>query len=376
MNLLNRRNVKAILGLGLLFSCLPHLHGQNPAQRVVDLRPKTVATFNGMNVTEDELRAAAAADLDELKVRSQQFYATMARAERQVLETNLIRLLADKMFEAEAAKRGVTKEKLLESELAGKIKDPSADEIKAFYDANKQSYKQPLEKVSGDIRKFFVQERRDKAISEYADRLKAQYGVRVLLPPLRVNVKAEGSPSLGPKEAPVTMVVFSDFQSEFCSQLDKTLHEAVKKYGDKVRLVYRNFTVPSIHPLAGKAAEASLCAGDQNHFWEMHDLLFETQSQLKEADLKAKAAKLKLDTGAFNECLTSGKYAARVKQDQREGNVLGIAATPTLFINGRFLSGALPLTGISRVIDEEIRFTSLRAAAAAQEASPSSTKTP
>ncbi len=374
MQVINRKNLRVLLGVGLFLSCVSPLL---PQARQVDLRPKTVATFNGTVVTEDELYKAASADLEELRSQIQQMNAQMARTEHQVLENNLLRLLADKMFEAEALKRGISKDKYLEEELAGRVKEPTPEEIKAFYEENKQRYNQPFDKVSGDIRKFLIGERRGKAMGQLADHLKLQYGVEMFLPPLRVNVKTEGSPSLGPKDAPVTVVVFSDFQSSFCSQLDKTLHEVAKKYGDKVRLVYRNFALPSLHPYAEKAAEASLCAEDQNHFWEMHDLIFETQGQLKVEDLKAKAAKLKLDAEAFNSCLTSGKYAAKVKQDQKDGYAAGVAATPTLFVNGRFLSGALPLPELSKTIEEEIHIRSLRAAAtAAQGVSPAPTKAP
>lgn len=371
MLLVCRQNVRVLVSLGVLFANLTPLY----AQREVDLRPRSVATFNGTVVTEDELRKAAAPELEQLRIQAQQMIAGMSRAEHQVLESKLIRLLADKMFDAEASKRGVSREKFLEAELAGKIRNVSAEEIKAFYEANKLRYNQPLEKVSAEIRKVLSEERRSQAIGELADRLKAQYGVTTLLPPLRVRVKTDGSPSLGPKEAPVTIDVFSDFQSSFCAQLDKTLHEVVRKYGKEIRLVYHHFALPNLHADAGKAAEASYCAADQGRFWEMHDLIFETQNQLKDGDLRAKAAKLKLDTGGFNECLASGKYGSKVKDDLKEGHALGVAATPTMFINGRFLSGALPISELSKTIDEEVRIQSQRAAlTAAQAGSPAADK--
>jgi protein-disulfide isomerase len=113
----------------------------------------------------------------------------------------------------------------------------------------------------------------------------------------------------------------------------------------------------------------------------MHDLMFETQNALKEEDLKAKAAQLKLDAATFNDCLSSGKYAARVKQEQREGFSLGVATTPSFFINGRFFTGAIPEADVSKTIDEEILLSASRAESAAAQAagngiSPSSAKTP
>jgi protein-disulfide isomerase len=362
MSIFRSQYIRTLLAPGLFLACLSTLPAQ---QKKVDLRPQTVATFNGTNITEEELRKAAADDLDQLHLQVQQMNANLARAEHEILETNLIRLLADKLFEAEAAKKGISKEVFLENELKGKVKEPSQQEIKAFYDANKPRYNQPLEKVTDEIRQYLKMQSRNRAVGELADRLKADYAVSMLLLPLRSKVGTEGSPSLGPKEAPVTIVVFSDYQSAFCSQLSKTLREVVTKYGDEVRLVYRQFPLSQVHPYAEKAAEASLCAADQNHFWEMHDLLFETQTALTDNDLVAKAAKLKLDSGAFGSCLASGKYAEKVKQDRRDGFGLGVAATPALFINGRFLSGALPISDLSKTIDEEIRIKSLGTAAAA-----------
>jgi protein-disulfide isomerase len=369
MSLRFRKNVKSVLLLGLFLLCIPPLSADGPPtprpRMVTVSEPRLVATFNGTSITEEDLRKAAAADLDKLNIQVQQMNAHLARTEHQILETNLIHLLADKLFEAEASKRGITKEAFLERELEGKIKEPSQQEINAFYEANKQRFQQPLAQVSDQIRQYLETENLNKATGDLADRLKTGYEVKMLLPPLRVNVRTEGSPSRGPKEASVTIVEFSDFQCPSCSRLSKTFNEVLAKYGDKVRLVYRQFPLSQIHPFAEKAAEASLCAAEQDHFWELHDLMFETQNELKGSDLEAKAAKLKLDSGAFHNCLTSSKYAQKVQQDQREGYTLGVAATPVLFINGRYLSGALALSDLSKMIDEEISLSSFKTTSAA-----------
>jgi protein-disulfide isomerase len=107
----------------------------------------------------------------------------------------------------------------------------------------------------------------EKAKAELVDRLKKTYGVTVALRPWRVNVKTEGSPSLGPASAPVTMVEFSDFQCPFCSRLSDTLQQVLSKYSKEVRLVYRQFPLSQIHLNAEKAAEASRCAAEQGHFF-------------------------------------------------------------------------------------------------------------
>jgi protein-disulfide isomerase len=353
------KSFRMVLCLCFSLSCVPVLLSQEPAasasRKVPAADPRPVATFNGTAITEDDLRKAASGDLDKLHIEVQQIRANLVRQEQQILETNLARLLEDKIFAAEAAKAGITRDAYLERELKGKIKEPTQQDINAFYEENKQVINKPLEQSANQIRQYLQAENRHKAIADLADRLKSDYGVRMLLPPLRSKVEIGGSPSRGSKDAPVTIVEFSDFQCTFCSRLSGTLREVEAKYGDKVKLVYRQFPVSQIHPFAEKAAEASLCAADQNQFWQMHDLMFESQNQLKEEDLKAKAAKLKLDTESFDKCLDSGKYAEKVKQDQKDGYILGISGTPALFVNGRFLSGALPLPDISKVIDEEIQ---------------------
>ncbi len=366
-----RKGAKAVLLLSLCFLCIPAfsadeqvVSGSHP---VKPLEPRTVATFDGTTITEDDLRHAAAAQLDQLGVQFQQIRASMARAEQQILETTLVRLLADKLFEAEAAKRGITKEALLKEELKGKVKEPTQKDVSAFYEANKQRFQKPLDQVSGEIRQYLKTEAITKATGEFADRLKTGYEVRMLLPPMRVHVKTEGSPSLGPKEAPVTIVEFADFQSPQSLPLNKTLHEVLGKYGDKIRLVYRNYPLPQIHAFAEKAAEASLCAADQNHFWELHDSILATQNELKPADLEAKATRLKLDSEAFNSCLNTGKYALRVQQDQREGALLGVVTSPALFINGRYFSGALTSSELSKIVMEEISLDSRKTSIPATE---------
>lgn len=369
MSLFRRQHARSFLGLALFLFCIPLLLADGPdrpkGRMVMAAAPREVATFDGASITDEDLRKAAATDLDNLAIQIDEMNANVARVEHQILETNLLHLLADKMFEAEAKKQGISKEAYLEKELQGKVKEPSLQDVTAFYEANKQRFSQPLDKVADQIQQYLRNESRNKAMGDLADRLKPDYSAKMLLPPLRASVKTEGSPSRGPKGAPVTVVEFSDFQCPYCSQLAKTIHEVSAKYGDQVRLVYRQFPLSQIHPFAEKAAEAALCAADQDRFWDLHDLMFESQNSLKEEDLKAKGAQLKLDTAAFNDCLDSGKYAKRVRQDQREGYSLGVSTTPSFFINGRYFTGALPLEDISKTIDEEIALRSAPTAASA-----------
>ncbi len=317
--------------------------------------PVVVAKFQGTVITQEELDKYAAQDLQKLQLERTQFEMKYARDKDQILQNNLTKLLEDKLLTAEAARRGITKDQLLDAELKGKYKDPTEDEVKAFYEANKQRINQPLPQISSQLMSYLSAQNYNNARTAFIDRLKQSYGVTVAFQPQRSNVEVEGYPAEGPADAPVTLVEFADFQCPYCASLDSTLRQVLTKYAAQVRLVYRNFPLVQIHQNAEKAAEAGLCAADQGHFWEMHDLMFQSQSQLKDIDLKAKAAQLKLDVEAFNSCLDSGQKADKVKQDLYAGASLGVTGTPVLFINGRFVSGAVPFADIARIIEEELK---------------------
>jgi protein-disulfide isomerase len=170
-----------------------------------------------------------------------------------------------------------------------------------------------------------------------------------------IQVDTGGDPQIGPDNAKVTIVEFSDFQCPYCKRFrDDTLDALIKEYGDKIRFVYRDFPLSSLHPEAEKSAEAAECANEQGKFWEMHDLLYENQATLGDALYKDLADQLKLDTKQFDECLSSGKYADKVAADQKAGESYGVSGTPTFFINGWSLVGAQPITAFETIIDREL----------------------
>jgi protein-disulfide isomerase len=124
-------------------------------------------------------------------------------------------------------------------------------------------------------------------------------------------------------------------------------------YGDKVRIVFKDFPLPN-HEEAPKAAEAAHCAGEQDKYWEMHDRIFLNQAKLAVPALKEHAAALSLDTAKFDQCLDSGKFADAVAEDLKQGERLGVQSTPTLYVNGRPVVGAQPFEYFQSVIDEEL----------------------
>ncbi len=159
----------------------------------------------------------------------------------------------------------------------------------------------------------------------------------------RLNMTIDNNPTIGPDNAPVTIIEFADFQCPLCKRFhDQVLPALLKQYEVKIRFVYRNFPIRAIHGSAQSAAEAAQCARDQGKFWEYHDLLFQDTQRLSSADLLTYAGQISLDKEAFQDCLESGRDAQNVQRDYQAGIAIGVSGTPTFFINGWMLVGAQP----------------------------------
>jgi protein-disulfide isomerase len=317
-----------ILTLGL---CLPAFSA-----------PQVLATVDGKPVTAAEVKTA-----DQFA----QIERECAAKKHDVLEGELDQVIRERLLAAEAAARGVSTQSILAGLKPPEISDA---DVAKFYDENKAQIPGPKEQFAPQIRQYLQQRGQAEAQQKLFADLSVKYKVEKKLEPIRIEVAASG-PARGPATAPVTIVEFSDFQCPFCGRLFETLEQVKTKYGDKVNIVFRQFPLASIHPNAQKAAEASLCANEQGKFWEMHNAMFKNQEELAVDSLKAKAAGLGLKADAFNSCLDSGKFAAQILVDQKDGSVAGVSKTPAMFINGRFLLGAASIEQITAVIDEELK---------------------
>jgi Skp family chaperone for outer membrane proteins len=319
---------------------------------------KTIAVVNGENITEDQLNKAAASDLDNLELKKLQAEANHNRERSEILERKLEELMEEKLLAAEAAKRKIPAEQLLATEVDSKVIVPTDQQMQDFYNDNKARIPVPYEQAASQIRDYMIQLRKQDVRENFFASLKKDYAVRSFFQPVRFDIATAGHPSRGPANAAVTIVEFSDFECPFCGNLFPVMKEIEAKYPDTVRVVYRQFPLNTIHPHAQKAAEASLCAKEQNKFWEYHDSLFENQRDLTEEALKARAANLKLDTAAFDTCLTSGMQAAAVRKDIADGNRAGVTGTPAIYINGRPHREDTSFEGISKAVDEELQLKS------------------
>ena len=154
-----------------------------------------------------------------------------------------------------------------------------------------------------------------------------------------IDVSADDDPVWGPDCAPITIVEFSDYECPYCVQMWHALEKLRERYGDRIRIVFRDFPLDGEGSLRFKAAEAAECADEQGRFLEMHKLLFE-RSWGSIEDFKALAEEIGLDVEQFEECLETGRYVEEIKKDQVDGIGYGVAGTPTAFLNGRRLLGS------------------------------------
>jgi protein-disulfide isomerase len=170
----------------------------------------------------------------------------------------------------------------------------------------------------------------------------------------RVDVSTDGDASMGPEDAPVTIIEFSDYQCPYCRQwYSQVYQQLMAAYPGKIKFVYRDNPLP-MHAEAQPAAEAAECAGEQSAYWKFHDALFSGQYDLGRAAYDQYAAELGLDTVAFAECLDTHRFKSEVEADARDAALAGLNSTPSFVVNGRVLIGALPFADFKAVIDEEL----------------------
>jgi protein-disulfide isomerase len=307
-------------------------------------RSSAVAVVGDHRIEQEELDRAAGHRLFAIETQ-------LYRGQRSFLDE----LIADALLAQEARKRGVTVQDLVKIEIQAKAAVVTVDEARAVLESAGHRLGgapegETLERISASMSRSRELARRTAFLAE----LRARTPVQVFLEAPRVDIpRSEDGASKGPSNAPVRIVVFSEFQCPFCSRHATTLKTLETRYEGRIRVEFRHFPLP-IHREAPKAAEAALCAGEQRRFWPMHDLLFANQKALSVADFERYAATLELDAAAFGQCLKSGKFVERVSADRTIGQTLGVAATPATFINGRLVPGAVGIEQFVAVIDEEL----------------------
>jgi protein-disulfide isomerase len=314
----------------------------NPDQVVAEVGGKAI-TLKDVDAKWEEFDAAERARIVQ----------AMYQNRRNMLDL----IVGDRLIETAAAAAGQPVAAFLEQDGVKRLPMITETEVAAFYEQNKERAQgRTLDQLRGEIKPYLEERRRQQARAMLVEELKAKSGgsVKVMLDPPRYTVPtSDEDPVRGNPAAPVTIVEFSDYQCPFCARVNPTLDRVRQTYGDKVKIVFKDFPLGN-HPQAPKAAEAARCAGEQSKYWEMHDAMFANQRALDVPALKQTARAIGLNGATFDQCLDSGKWAAAVSSGTALGEKMGVNSTPTLYINGRAVIGAMPFENFKAIIDEEL----------------------
>lgn len=304
------------------------------------------AKIGSEQVSEKELTAGIEGDIydAEMKVYEIKFGKLQA-------------MILEKFMNQDPNKKGLSNDEFLNKYIAKDVKVTDAD-IEKFIKDRQIPKDQVNPEIRERIKQYLEVEVKKNAVDKWIAEKTKKTPVEVYIPrPQRpvFDVNIKDAPVKGSGNAKVTIVEYSDFQCPFCSKASKTIAELEKKYGNKIRIAFKNYPLP-FHSNARMAAEAALCmkAQDSKLFWKMHDAMFEDQTKLDKDNLIATAKKLGAKEADFKACLETTPHKAVIDNDMTEGQKLGIKSTPTFFVNGKLVSGAQPVEVFTEVIDEEL----------------------
>jgi protein-disulfide isomerase len=169
-----------------------------------------------------------------------------------------------------------------------------------------------------------------------------------------VSIPTAGSPVMGPQDAPVTLVEFSDFQCPYCAAAVPEIEALLKAYPKQVKLIFKQYPLES-HSQAALAATAALAAQKQGKFWQMHDAMFANRDNLSRSNILALAKQIGLDTKRFEADMASTEVRETVIRDMQDGDAAGVQGTPTLFINGQRYNGPIELSTLKPLLDAQLK---------------------
>ncbi|MBK5254481.1 MAG: DsbA family protein [Vicinamibacteria bacterium] len=296
----------------------------------------------------------ARADAAEAQIKSQ-----LDDLQRQVQEQeyNLRKkALSEVLFDMEAQSKGVDRNTLVEQEVTSKGSQVLPHEIDALWETVKSGARGATkEQMRSQLQTMVVQRKTESELARYQLALFKKYHVSFVgLQPARKTVAVPSdAPVLGPKDAPITIVEFTDYQCPYCQQAQQYVDRVMEVYKDKVRLVYQEFPL-DFHAQAMPAGVAARCAGEQGKFWEMHTSMLSAPGAFDKTDLESRARNLGIDTTRFNTCVASGRFDPVIQKAIENGRSVGVSGTPTFFLNGRTFSGAQPFEVFERMIEEEL----------------------
>ena len=327
------------------------------------LRQSHNVVMGTVNVNAPNLRAADSLAVVDGKVLTagefnERLKPFVYKLQREVYEAEMHALdlkLNQTLLEAQAKLQNKKPEDIYNEEVSAKLHEPTEAEVAKFYETNKARISTDLNAARKGIAELLKNEQLNRLEAQFAQHLRSSAAIQIFLkepqPPV-LAIRTDGSPARGSINATVTIVEFTDFECLSCAAMNPVVDEVMKNYGNRVRLVVRNFPL-SIHQHARKAAEAAIAADAQGKFFEYIATLFKNQTALDLTSLKKYAGDLSLDRALFDAALDSGRYAERVNRDIDDAEAYGVEGTPTIFINGIILRD-LSAEGLRAAIDRAL----------------------
>jgi len=271
----------------------------------------------------------------------------------------LDQLVVDSLLEQEARTQGKDFDKYIEEAVPLSKFSVSDEEVTAYLDANQGrmgEWRGSMEGLRERVRAYLQGQKRLQAINEHAKTLEAKHGVRIFLSapqPPNVKVDVAGAPALGPPDAPVTIIEFSDYECPACRSTHETIKRVRAAYGDKIRWYFKDYPLKR-HKEAFKAAEAAHCADLQGMFWPYQERLF-TADKLAVDSLVQIAGEMGMARDKLEQCVKESRFKQTVEKHHRDGVEAGIDRTPAFIINGRVFVGGPAFETFKGVIDEELK---------------------
>jgi len=306
---------------------------------------EVAATVGGETITIAELDRAATTRL--LRVRTAAYEVRRAEIDRRVGEL---------LLRQRAAAENLKPEEWLAREIAKRDVAVTPEEVAEAYETLTSvgaatSKEEAMANLARDMRAA----RGLHVEQEILQELRAAASVQLRLEPPRLDRHdLGGAPVHGPDDAPVTMVVFQDFQCPRCASLVSVFEQLRERYPEKLRIIHRDFPLAN-HPQAKPAAEAAACAAEQNRFWEYAAALYANQKSLTRPTFEKLAAGTGVDRTELASCLDSGRQTRSWKDGLATARELDLRGTPAIFINGRLVMGARDYDAYAAIIEEELR---------------------
>lgn len=333
---------KVVLGLNLLLLVL-----------LVVSAPSFIREY----ITQDAVKIDGKKyDLSDVKKTSPIAYSKFQSDYKNLIKNTLGEFAQEKLFEIVAKDKNIKPAEVLTQGFSAK--EPSEEEIVQVYNQNKsqlggKSLAEIRDRIVGFLKSQQEQEYGKNAYREIVTKYPVEFLIREP-EVVRVQVETKNNPSIGPENAKITIVEFSDFECPYCKKSQEVNRRLREKYKDQIKWVFRDFPLP-FHPDAMYAHMAANCAISEGKYWDVFNVLFENSGNLAQANVDYLVTKAGVDKSKYAACIkNSSTLKAEIDSDIQDGQKVGVSGTPAFFINGIFVSGALPFESFEEIIEKEL----------------------